>query len=142
VAGWGARIIARSDLRQTNVNDEISDERVVSRRLAQENDAVGPDSADSRPVTLENDRVGAKGGRSHSSGAGRVAITFAIFIQARTVESMIHVVEAMPAPTPGTPPGPPPAEFFALGKRAQNGGIFLTVLLVLIVFFMVVKPQF
>jgi uncharacterized membrane protein len=71
-----------------------------------------------------------------------VAITFAIFIQARTVESMIHVVEAMPALTPGTPPGPPPPEFFALGKRAQNGGIFLTVLLVLIVFFMAVKPQF
>ena len=71
-----------------------------------------------------------------------IAITFAIAIQARTIESMIHLIEAMPAPGPGTPPGPPPAEFMALGKRAQNGGIFLSVMLVLIVFSMAVKPQF
>lgn len=71
-----------------------------------------------------------------------VAISFAIFVQARTVENMIHVIEGMPAPAAGTPPDPPPAEFFALGKRAQNGGILLSVLLVLIVFFMVAKPQF
>ena len=71
-----------------------------------------------------------------------IAISFAIAVQARTVESMIHFLEAMPAPAPGTPPGPPPAAFLALGKRAQNGGIFLTVMLVLIVFFMATKPQF
>ncbi|MGH2464577.1 MAG: DUF2269 family protein [Candidatus Limnocylindrales bacterium] len=71
-----------------------------------------------------------------------IAIVFAIVIQARTVESMIHLVESAPAPAPGTPPGPPPPAFLALAKRAQNGGIFLTVLLVLIVFFMAVKPQF
>ena len=71
-----------------------------------------------------------------------IAITFAIAVQSRTVESMIQVIEGMPAPAPGTPPGPPPAEFFALGKRATQGGMFLTVMLVLIVYFMAVKPQF
>jgi hypothetical protein len=85
-------------------------------------------------------------GAAHWLAAGIVlyviAISFAIFVQARTVERMIAVVEAMPAPTPGTPPGPPPAEFLALGKRAQRGGMFISVLLVVIVFFMAVKPQF
>ncbi len=70
-----------------------------------------------------------------------VAIVFAILVQARTVESMIHLIESAPAPAPGTPPGPP-AGFVALAGRAQMGGIFLSVLLVLIVFFMAVKPQF
>jgi uncharacterized membrane protein len=71
-----------------------------------------------------------------------IAIVFAIAVQARTVESMIHLVESAPPPAPGTPPGPPPPAFLALARRAQNGGIFLSVLLVLIVFFMAVKPQF
>jgi hypothetical protein len=71
-----------------------------------------------------------------------IAISFAIFVQAKTVEAMINFLESAQAPAPGTPPGPPPAPFLALGKRAQNGGIFLTVLLVLIVFMMAVKPQF
>ena len=71
-----------------------------------------------------------------------IAISVAIAVQAKTVESMVHFLETMPAPAPGTPPGPPPAAFLALGKRAQNGGMFLTVMLVLIVFFMAVKPQF
>ncbi len=71
-----------------------------------------------------------------------IAITFAIFGQARTIESMIHLVESAPPPAPGTPPGPPPPAFMALAKRAQQGGILLSVLLVLIVFCMAVKPQF
>jgi hypothetical protein len=71
-----------------------------------------------------------------------IAISFAILVQAKTVESMIHVIEALPAPAPGIPPGPPPAEFMALAKRAQQGGILISVLLVLIVFCMSVKPQF
>lgn len=71
-----------------------------------------------------------------------IAIGYAIVVQARTVESMIGLLEAAPAPVPGTPPGPPPAAFMALAKRAQQGGIFLSVLLVLIVFLMSVKPTF
>ena len=71
-----------------------------------------------------------------------IAIAFAILVQARTVESMIHVIESAPPPAPGTPPGPPPAAFLALAKRAQQGGILLSVLLVLIVYFMAIKPQF
>ena len=67
-----------------------------------------------------------------------IAITFAIAVQARTIESMIHLVESAPPPAPGTPPGPPPPAFMALAARAQNGGIFLSILLVLIVFFMAV----
>ena len=71
-----------------------------------------------------------------------IAIVFAILVQARTIESMIHLVESAPPPAPGTPPGPPPPAFVALAGRAQNGGIFLSVLLVLIVYFMTIKPQF
>ena len=71
-----------------------------------------------------------------------IAIVFAILVQARTIESMIHLVESAPPPAPGTPPGPPPPAFLALAARAQNGGIFLSVMLVLIVFFMAIKPQF
>ncbi len=52
------------------------------------------------------------------------------------------MIESAPPPAPGTPPGPPPPAFLALANRAQMGGIFLTVLLVLIIFLMSVKPQF
>lgn len=128
MAGWGARIFAK-------LTDVIERRLIIPLGLFQALTGIGLIWTVGFDLTA-----------THWLAAGIilyvVAITFAIFIQARTVESMIHVVEAMPAPTPGTPPGPPPAEFFALGKRAQNGGIFLTVLLVLIVFFMVVKPQF
>jgi hypothetical protein len=71
-----------------------------------------------------------------------IAIGFAILVQSRTVEAMIQMIENAPPPAPGTPPGPPPPAFLALAKRAQMGGIFLTVLLVMIVFLMSVKPQF
>jgi uncharacterized membrane protein len=71
-----------------------------------------------------------------------IAIVFAIAVQSRTIESMIHLVESAPPPAAGTPPGPPPPAFMALAARAQNGGIFLSVLLALIVYFMAVKPQF
>jgi hypothetical protein len=71
-----------------------------------------------------------------------IAIGFAILVQSRTIEAMIQMIEKAPPPAPGTPPGPPPPAFQALAKRAQTGGIFLTIMLVLIVFLMVVKPQF
>jgi hypothetical protein len=71
-----------------------------------------------------------------------IAIGFAILVQSRTISAMIEMIESAPPPPPGTPPGPPPPAFQALAKRAQMGGIFLTILLVLIVFMMVVKPQF
>ena len=71
-----------------------------------------------------------------------IAIGFAILVQSRTIEAMIQMIEKAPPPAPGTPPGPPPPAFLALAKRAQLGGIFLTILLVSIVFLMTVKPQF
>jgi uncharacterized membrane protein len=71
-----------------------------------------------------------------------IAIGFAILVQSRTIEAMIQIIEKAPPPAPGTPPGPPPPAFVALAKRAQMGGIFLSIMLVAIVFLMVVKPQF
>jgi hypothetical protein len=45
------------------------------------------------------------------------------------------------APAAGAPAGPPP-EVAAAGARIQRNGIVLTILIVVIVFLMVVKPQF
>jgi len=46
------------------------------------------------------------------------------------------------APGAGGPPAGPPPELVALGRRVRNGGFFMTVVLVAIVFLMVVKPTF
>jgi|SRR3954447_2286058 hypothetical protein len=72
-----------------------------------------------------------------------VAIVFAILVQAKNAEKMVHLMSSMPPgpPPAGAPAGPPP-EIAELGKKLQQGGQLLTVLIVLIVFFMVVKPQF
>src|SRR5205823_3548442 len=72
-----------------------------------------------------------------------VAILFAIFVQEKNAQHMVHLMANMPPgpPPAGAPAGPPP-EIAALGKKLQQGGMFLTTLIVLIVFFMVVKPQF
>ena len=72
-----------------------------------------------------------------------VAITFAITVQAKNAEKMVHLMSNMPPgpPPAGAPAGPPP-EVVELGKKLQQGGMLLTVLIVLIVIFMVTKPQF
>ena len=72
-----------------------------------------------------------------------IAIGFAITVQAKNAERMVHLMAGMPPgpPPAGAPAGPPP-EVAALGKQLQQGGMFLTVLIVLIVIFMVTKPQF
>jgi predicted integral membrane protein DUF2269 len=72
-----------------------------------------------------------------------IAIGFAIFVQARNAEAMVHLLASMPPgpPPAGAPAGPPP-EVAALGKKLQQGGMLLTVLIVLIVIFMVTKPIF
>lgn len=72
-----------------------------------------------------------------------IAITFAITVQAKNAERMVHLMSAMPPgpPPAGAPAGPPP-EIAELGKKLQQGGMLLTVLIVLIVIFMVTKPQF
>jgi uncharacterized membrane protein len=72
-----------------------------------------------------------------------IAILFAIFVQAKNAEKMVHLTAGgpPPGPPPGAPAGPPP-EIVATGKKLQQGGMFLTVLVVLIVILMVVKPAF
>jgi len=70
-----------------------------------------------------------------------IAISFAIFVQEKNAEKMVHLMASMP---PGPPPagaaaGPPP-EVAELGKKLQQGGMLLSTLIVLIVILMVTKP--
>jgi len=67
-----------------------------------------------------------------------IAIIYAIAVQAKNAEKMVHLTSS--APPPGSPPGPPPG-VAELGKQLARGGQILTVLIVLIVILMVTKPQ-
>jgi len=67
-----------------------------------------------------------------------IAIAFAIFVQARNAEKMVELTKNLQGP-PSPEVG---AEIAATGKALARGGMFLTVLIVLIVIFMVTKPQF
>ena len=90
MAGWGARIFAK-------LTDVIERRLIIPLGLFQALTGIGLIWTVGFDLTA-----------THWLAAGIilyvVAITFAIFIQARTVEAMIHVVEAMPAPTPGPHP--------------------------------------
>jgi hypothetical protein len=71
-----------------------------------------------------------------------IAIFFAAFVQARNAEKMVELTAGGPPPGPppaGAPAGPPP-EVVETGKKLQRGGMFLSVLIVLIVILMVTKP--
>jgi uncharacterized membrane protein len=72
-----------------------------------------------------------------------IAIGFAIFVQAKNAERMVHLMDSMPPgpPPAGAPAGPPP-EVAELGKKLQQGGMLLGVLITLIVILMVTKPTF
>jgi uncharacterized membrane protein len=73
-----------------------------------------------------------------------IAILFAIFVQARNAEKMVELTAGGPPP-PGAPAGPPPGPppgVVETGQKLQRGGMFLTVLIVLIVILMVTKPGF
>jgi hypothetical protein len=67
-----------------------------------------------------------------------IAFGYSFFVQRKLVE---RVIELTSAPPPPGASGPPP-EVAELGKRIGQGGMVLGVLLVIIVFLMVVKPQF
>jgi uncharacterized membrane protein len=69
-----------------------------------------------------------------------IAIFFAAFVQARNAEKMVELTAGGPPPA-GAPAGPPPG-VAETGKKLQQGGLFLTVLIVLIVLLMVTKPGF
>ena len=73
-----------------------------------------------------------------------IAISFAVFVQEKNAEKMVHLTAGGPPPGPppaGAPAGPPP-EIAATGKKLQQGGMLLSTLIVLIVILMVVKPTF
>jgi uncharacterized membrane protein len=72
-----------------------------------------------------------------------IAISFAIFVQAKNAEKMVHLTANMPPgpPPAGAPAGPPP-EIAATGKKLAQGGQLLALLITLIVLMMVVKPSF
>ncbi len=73
-----------------------------------------------------------------------VAILFAAFVQTPAAERMVHLTSGGPPPGPspaGAPAGPPP-EIAATAQKLQRGGMFLTVLIVLIVILMVTKPGY
>jgi uncharacterized membrane protein len=67
-----------------------------------------------------------------------VAYGYSFFIQRPIVE---RIIEMTSAPPPPGATGPPP-ELMRLVKRVQRGGMVLGILVVVIVFLMVVKPQF
>lgn len=70
-----------------------------------------------------------------------IAIGFAITVQDKNAKRMVELTSRMPPgpPPAGAPAGPPP-EIAATGQALQRGGMFLTVLIVLIVVLMVTKP--
>ena len=67
-----------------------------------------------------------------------IAYGYSFFIQRPIVE---RIIEMTSAPPPPGATGPPP-ELMRLVKRVQRGGMVLGILVVVIVFLMVVKPQF
>jgi hypothetical protein len=70
-----------------------------------------------------------------------IAIVFAITVQAKNAEKMVHLTANMPPgpPPAGAPAGPPP-EIAATGQALARGGQLLSLLIVLIVILMVTKP--
>jgi len=70
-----------------------------------------------------------------------IAIVFAFAVQAPNAAKMVELTKTPPpAPEPGAAPAGPPPEIVAMGKRLARGGMFLTVMIVLIVTLMVLKP--
>ena len=69
-----------------------------------------------------------------------IAVVYGLTIQRNALHHLIELTAS--PPPPGTPPGPPPPELLATVQRIQRGGIFLSILVVAIVFLMVVKPTF
>lgn len=67
-----------------------------------------------------------------------IAYGYSFFVQRKLVDRAIELTSAPPPPGAN---GPPP-ELPAIGKRISQGGMVLGILLVIIVFLMVVKPQF
>jgi uncharacterized membrane protein len=67
-----------------------------------------------------------------------IALTFSLAVQNRNV---VRIIDLTSAPPPPGASGPPP-ELPPIVKRVQRGGMFLGLAVIVIVFLMVVKPQF
>ena len=65
-----------------------------------------------------------------------IALTYSLTVQRSALRRLIELSSTPPAP--GAPPNP---EIPALVKKIQRGGMILGILIVVIVFLMVVKPQ-
>lgn len=61
---------------------------------------------------------------------------YSFFVQRRIIERIVELTASPP------PPEGPPAELRALARRAERGGSAMLVALAVVVFLMVVKPQF
>ena len=73
-----------------------------------------------------------------------IAIGFSYFVQGPNAAKMVELTAGGPpagAPPAGVPAGPPPA-IAAMSRKLGQGGMFLTVLILLIVLLMVTKPGF
>ena len=64
-----------------------------------------------------------------------IAIVYSVAVQAPGGRKLVELTATPPAPG-----SPPPPELPATAKRVRQGGIFLSVLVLIIVFLMVVKP--
>jgi uncharacterized membrane protein len=71
-----------------------------------------------------------------------VLFTFSVTVQIPTSRRIIEMTSGPPPQTPpGSPPGGPPPALMALVRKVQRGGLFLSVMIAVIVFLMVVKPD-
>lgn len=71
-----------------------------------------------------------------------VLFTYAVAVQLPTTERIIAMTSAPPSETPpGDVPGGPPPALMALIRKVQRGGMFLSAMIAVIVFLMVVKPN-
>ncbi|MEP7041148.1 MAG: DUF2269 family protein [Chloroflexota bacterium] len=71
-----------------------------------------------------------------------VLFTFSVTMQIPITRRIIEMTSGPPPEAPpGAAPGGPPPVLMALIKRARRGGLFLSVMIALIVFLMVVKPD-
>ena len=70
------------------------------------------------------------------------ALALALFVSRPNVKRIIALSGGEGGAPSGPPAGPPPAEMRAAIGTVQRAGMALTVLLLLIVFLMVVKPDF
>jgi len=72
-----------------------------------------------------------------------ITLGYSVFVQKPAVMRMVEMTSTPPPPpVEGYPPAGPLPEFVQTSKHVARGGMFMTVMLVLILFLMVFKPTF